>query len=134
MIKYLWIWPCELRNLHLAIYLNNLLFLLAFLIVNCYVPVVQDGHIRPIISQYSFHSLKFKIHPPCPIGFCWLWNWFFVRPQFVDTLFIVRLRSKMSMRRAVVINYYFLVHKIEVEKLPLLSTHVSLKCNEVSLA
>ena len=40
----------------------------------------------------------------------------------------------MSMRRAVIIYYYFLVQKIEVEKLTLLSTHVSLKCNEVSLA
>ena len=38
------------------------------------------------------------------------------------------------MRRAVVIYYYFLVQKIEVEKLTLLSTHVSLKCKEVSLA
>ena len=28
-----------------------------------------------------------------------------VRPQFVDTLFIVRLRSNMSMRHAVIINY-----------------------------
>ena len=39
-----------------------------------------------------------------------------VRPQFVDTLFIVTLRPNMSMRRAV-INYYFLVHKMEVENL-----------------
>ena len=38
----------------------------------------------------------------------------------------------MSMHHAVIINYYFLVHMIEVEKLTLLSTHVSLKCNEVS--
>ena len=28
-----------------------------------------------------------------------------VRPQFVDTLFIARLRLNMSMRRAVIINY-----------------------------
>ena len=28
-----------------------------------------------------------------------------LRPQFVDTLFIVRLRLNMSMRRAVIINY-----------------------------
>ena len=29
----------------------------------------------------------------------------FARPQFVDTLFIVRLRPNMSMRPAVIINY-----------------------------
>ena len=51
-------------------------------------------------------------------------------PQFVDTLFIVRLRP---MRRAVIINY-FLVYKIEVENLILLSTQVLLRCNEISLA
>ena len=28
-----------------------------------------------------------------------------LRPQFVDTLFIVRLRPNMSMRRAVIIDY-----------------------------
>ena len=28
-----------------------------------------------------------------------------IRPQFVDTLFIVTLRSNMLMRRAVIINY-----------------------------
>ena len=39
----------------------------------------------------------------------------------------------MSMCHVVIINYYF-VHRIEVEKLTLFSTHVSLKCNEVSLA
>ena len=37
--------------------------------------------------------------------------------QFVDTLFIVRLRTNMSMHYAVIINYYFLVHKIEIENL-----------------
>ena len=42
--------------------------------------------------------------------------------QFVDNLFIVRLRPNMSMCHAVIINY-FLVHKIEVEKLILSSTH-----------
>ena len=42
------------------------------------------------------------------------------RPQFVDTLFIVRLRTNLSMRRAVIINYLlFLVHEIEVENLVL---------------
>ena len=40
------------------------------------------------------------------------------RPQFVDTLFIVRLSPNMSMRCAVIINY-FLVHNIEVENLTL---------------
>ena len=29
----------------------------------------------------------------------------YVRPQFVDTLLIVRLRPNMSMRHAVIINY-----------------------------
>ena len=52
---------------------------------------------------------------------------FTLRPQLVDTLFIVRLRSKMSMRRAVIINYYYyLVHEIEVENLILSSTHILL--------
>ena len=37
-----------------------------------------------------------------------------IRPQFVDTLFIVRLRLNMSMRRAVIINY-FLVQKVELK-------------------
>ena len=40
----------------------------------------------------------------------------------------------MSMYRAVIINYYFLIDKIEVEKLTFFPTHVSLKCNEVILA
>ena len=57
----------------------------------------------------------------------------FVRPQFVDTLFIVTLSTNMSMHRAVIINY-FLVHKMEVENLILLSTQVLLQSNEVSLA
>ena len=56
-----------------------------------------------------------------------------LRPQVVNTLFIVRLRPNMSMRRAVIINY-FLVHKMEVENLILLSTQVLLRSNEVSLA
>ena len=51
---------------------------------------------------------------------------FTLSPQLVDTLFIVRLRSKMSMPRAVIINYYFLVHEIEVENLILSSTHILL--------
>ena len=51
-------------------------------------------------------------------------NCFNIRPQFVDTLFIVRLMPNMSMRRAVI--NYFLVHKIEVGNLILLSTHVLL--------
>ena len=50
---------------------------------------------------------------------------FNIRPQFVDTLFNVRLSPNMSMRRAVIINY-FLVHKIEVGNLILSSTHVLL--------
>ena len=37
---------------------------------------------------------------------------FYLRPQFVDTLLIVRLEPNMSMRRAVIFNYYFLVHKV----------------------
>ena len=37
--------------------------------------------------------------------------------QFVDTLFMVRLRPNMSMHHAVIINHYFLVHKIKVENL-----------------
>ena len=57
----------------------------------------------------------------------------FVRPQFADTLFIVTLSTNMSMHRAVIINY-FLVHKMEVENLILLSTQVLLQSNEVSLA
>ena len=40
----------------------------------------------------------------------------------------------MSMRRAVIINYYFLVHKMEVENLILLYIQVLLRSNEVSLA
>ena len=36
--------------------------------------------------------------------------------QFVDNLFIVRLRPNMSMCHAVIINY-FLVHKIEVDNI-----------------
>ena len=40
----------------------------------------------------------------------------------------------MSMRRAVMINDYFLVHKMEVENLALLSTQVLLQSNKVSLA
>ena len=51
-------------------------------------------------------------------------NCFNIRPQFVDTLFIVRLMPNMSMRRAVI--NYFLVQKIEVGNLILLSTHVLL--------
>ena len=39
---------------------------------------------------------------------------FLVRPQFVDTLFIVRLRLNMSMRRAV-ITIIFLVQKVELK-------------------
>ena len=31
-----------------------------------------------------------------------------IKPQFVDTLFIVRLISNMSVRRAVIINYLFI--------------------------
>ena len=61
-------------------------------------------------------------------------NNYFQRPNritLVDTLFIVRLRPNMSMRRAVII---FLVHKMEVENLILLSTQVLLRSNEVSLA
>ena len=41
------------------------------------------------------------------------------------------LRSNMPMRRAIITNYFLV--QIEVEKLTL-STYVSLKCNEVSLA
>ena len=40
-----------------------------------------------------------------------------IRQQFVDTLFIVRLRTNISMHHAAIINYYFLVHKIEIENL-----------------
>ena len=57
-------------------------------------------------------------------------------PQFVDTLFIVKLRPNMSMRRAVIINYYFLVHKIEIKNL-ISSTqvnNVSQIVNEVCLS
>ena len=55
------------------------------------------------------------------------------KAEFVNTLFIVRLRPNISMCRAVIINY-FLVHKMEVENLILLSTQVLLRSNEVSLA
>ena len=55
-----------------------------------------------------------------------------LRPQFVDTFFIARLISNMSMRRAVFINY-FLVHKMGVENLILLTTQVLLRSSEVSL-
>ena len=58
---------------------------------------------------------------------------FHLRSQFVDILFIVRLKSSMSMSLAVIINY-FLVHKMEVENLILLSTQVLLRSNKVSLA
>ena len=44
--------------------------------------------------------------------------------QFVDTLFIVRLRPNILMCCVIIINYYFLVHKMEVENLMLLSTQV----------
>ena len=54
-------------------------------------------------------------------------------PEFVDTLLIVRLRPNVSMRRAVIIMNYFLVHKIEVENLILSTTEVLLRCNEDSL-
>ena len=59
-----------------------------------------------------------------------------VRPQFVDTLFIVRSRPNISMRRAVIINYQLvLVHKIEIKNLILLYTQVLLvKPNKVSLS
>ena len=33
----------------------------------------------------------------------------FLRPQFVDTLFIVKLRPNTSMRRAVIINYLLFI-------------------------
>ena len=46
----------------------------------------------------------------------------FLRPQFVDTLFVVKLRPNTSMRRAVIINYYLL----EVENLILSSTYILL--------
>ena len=49
-----------------------------------------------------------------------------VRPQFVDTLFIIRLRPNMSICYAIIINYYFLVQKIEVQNLILLSTCILL--------
>ena len=64
----------------------------------------------------------------CPCTPCTLVK---LRPQFFDILFIVRLRSNMPMRRAVITNYFLV--QIEVEKLTL-STYVSLKCNEVSQA
>ena len=54
----------------------------------------------------------------------------YIRPQFVNTLFIVRLRPNISMHRAVIINYYFSVHKMEVENLILLSTQVLLRSNQ----
>ena len=53
---------------------------------------------------------------------------YFLRPQFLDTLFIVRLRPNTSMRCAVIINYYFLVHKMEGENL-ILPTQVLLQSN-----
>ena len=64
-----------------------------------------------------------------------IYQYLTVRPQFVDTLFTVRLSSNMWMCCAVllIINY-FLVHKIELKKLTLLSTHVSPKRNKVSEA
>ena len=34
-------------------------------------------------------------------------------PQFVDNLFIIRLRLNLTMCRALIINYYFLVQKRE---------------------
>ena len=55
------------------------------------------------------------------------------RPQFVDNLFIVRLRPNMSVRRAVIINY-FLVHKIEVKNLISSTTDVFQIVNEVCLS
>ena len=58
-----------------------------------------------------------------------------IRPQFVDTLFIVRLRLNMSMRCAVIINYgLFFNTKGGVENKLLSSTQVLLRSNEVSLA
>ena len=41
----------------------------------------------------------------------------YIRPQFVDTLFIVSLRLNMSMRHVVIINHllYFSVHKVELK-------------------
>ena len=49
-----------------------------------------------------------------------------IRPQFADTLFIVRLRPDMSMHHAVIVNYYFLVQKIERENRILSSTQILL--------
>ena len=58
-----------------------------------------------------------------------------LRPQFVDILFIVRLKPNMSMRCAVI--NYFLVHKIEVENRQLTfcvkSNHGGIKEKETQL-
>ena len=74
-------------------------------------------------TKFKRHMSKFDV-----------FLWVSVRPPFVDTLSIVRLRPNMPMRRAVIINYYFLVHKTEVENLILSSTQALLHPNEVSPA
>ena len=49
------------------------------------------GRLGTLESRISVWNEKFEVYT--------------IRPQFVDTLFIVRLISNMSVRRAVIINY-----------------------------
>ena len=83
------------------------------------------------LTKFSENCFSLKAISPTSTKYCisfWgpkIWNKF-LRPQFVDTLFIIRLRPNLSMHCAVIISYYFLVQKIEVENLK--------KSNKVSLA
>ena len=83
------------------------------------------------LTKFSENCFSLKAISPTSTKYCisfWgpkIWNKF-LRPQFVDTLFIIRLRPNMSICYAIIINYYFLVQKIEVQNLILLSTCILL--------
>ena len=70
-------------------------------------------HSTLVIASYNARFLS-AIVGRLGIWESWIsvWNEKFqdytVRPQFVDALFIVRLISNMSVRRAVIINYLFI--------------------------
>ena len=98
--------------------------ILAVLIANFYLFLFYNGPGKKVMAWLRTVFCQLD----CPCTPCTLVK---LRPQFFDILFIVRLRSNMPMRRAVITNYFLV--QIEVEKLTL-STYVSLKCNEVSQA
>ena len=61
-----------------------------------------------VIYKISKKNVTWKDNPISPAVVIVVWS------QFVDNLFIVRLRLNMLMRRAVIINY-FLVQKVELK-------------------